>query len=397
MKHPIAKERIKKLVGKVLPEVVELRHALHSIPENGLEERQTAEKIRAFVKRTNLEVLPPLIETDTVGLLHGSKPGRNVTLRADIDALPVQETSGVSWASRHPGFSHACGHDGHSAILCGVLLVLDELMGSIPGSVRFVFQPAEEKAGGGKKLVEKGLLDMDPKPDAVFALHGWSGIPLGALTAHPGAMMAAADRFVITVKGRGGHAARPHGTVDPIVVSAQVILGLQSVVSRNVSPVEPAVVSVCTVRGGTADNAIPDEVRMEGTTRYMKAELKELIERRMTQVISGICESAGASYEFVYDPGYIPLVNDPDMTTFTRSVIRDYMGEAAWLDGHPPTMGAEDFSYFLQKVPGVFMQLGLGKDHAPIHTSRFDFDDRALEHGIMALTAITLEVLASFT
>jgi hippurate hydrolase len=393
MKYPIEKETLRRRIRSVLPEIKELRHELHQIPEVGLKEFKTAERIREYVRSTRVEMLPPLLETDTVCLLQGPKPGRNVTLRADIDALAVEDKSGAAWASRHPGFSHACGHDGHSAILCGVLKTLADLRDHIKGSIRFVFQPAEEKLGGGKRLVEMGLLDTDPKPDAVFAIHGWPGIPPGSLSARAGQVMAAADRFVLTVTGHGGHGARPHATVDPIVTSARLVCALQSVVSRNIDPIEPAVVSVCTIHGGDADNVIPDSVTMEGTTRYLDPELEPLIKARMEQVISGICRSSGASYEFQYDPGYVPLVNNREMTQFARSVIQAYLGEEVWIGDLAQTMGAEDFAYYLEKVPGVFVRLGLGENHADLHTSAFDFNDDALENGMTALAAIAMEAL----
>jgi amidohydrolase len=183
--------------------------------------------------------------------------------------------------------------------------------------------------------------------------------------------------------------------VDPILTSSQIILALQSVVSRSVDPIHPAVVSVCTVHGGTADNVIPDQVVLEGTTRYLKTDLRDFIKKRMEEVVAGICRSTGATYEFEYNIGYDPLVNNPDMTRFARSVVKEYLGDEAWLDGIPQTMGAEDFAYYLQKVPGVFMRLGLGEDRANIHTANYDFNDGAIEAGVMALTAITLEVLAA--
>ncbi len=393
MKYPVDRDTLKEQVRRILPEIKELRQELHRIPEVGFKEFKTAEGIRRFAKSTSVEVIPPLLETDTVCLLRGKKPGPNVTLRADIDALAVTDESGVEWSSQHPGFNHSCGHDGHAAILCGVLKTLVGLKDHIPGSVRFVFQPAEEMLGGGKRLVEKGLLQMEPTPDAVFALHGWPGIATGTLSARPGQMLAAMDRFVITICGQGSHGARPHASVDPVLTSAQVVCALQSIVSRNVDPLEPAVISVCTVHGGKADNVIPDSVTMAGTTRYLKPELRQLIEKRMKQVIEGVCESAGASYEFQYNPVYIPLVNDEAMTRFAQSVVEAYLGEEAWLAELAQNMVAEDFAYYLEQVPGVIMILGLGENHADLHTPSFDFNDEAIENGILGLSALALEAL----
>jgi len=388
-------EELRELTREVLPETIELRHMLHTMPERGMEETRTAETVRAALGRTRLEILPPLIGTDTVGLLRGGVEGRCVLLRADIDALPVEDRSGAEWASRNPGFSHACGHDGHAAMLYGAVRVLERLADRLRGSVRFVFQPAEEKLGGGKRLVEKGLLEIDPVPAAAFALHGWPGLPVGTLSASAGRCMAAADRFVVTIRGRGGHGARPHATVDPVVTAAQAILALQTIVSRRIDPVRPVVVSVCTLSGGVADNAIPDEVVMTGTTRYFDAEMMPAIRDRIEQIVSGVCAAAGASFELEYSPGYVPLVNDPEMTDFAASVIRAYLGEEVWAGSLPVTMGAEDFAFYLEKVPGAMLRLGLGEDHAGLHESGFDFADEAMERGILALTALALETLAA--
>jgi len=206
--------------------------------------------------------------------------------------------------------------------------------------------------------------------------------------------MAAADRFVITVRGRGGHGARPHATIDPVVISAQAVLALQSIVSRRIDPLNPAVVSVCTVHGGRADNAIADEVVMEGTTRYMDPELMPFIRDRMDETLAGVCRAAGADYELQYKRGYLPLVNDEALTEFAASVIRAYLGEDAWAGGLARTMGAEDFAFYLQKVPGVLLRLGLGRERAGLHESGFDFADEAIESGILALTVLAVETLS---
>jgi len=401
---------LKRCVEKILPDIVELRHSLHRIPELMLEERQTAKRIRQLLEATSVEVLPPYLETDTVGLLHGRGSGApggnagpdgtaggprpNVTLRADIDALPVEDRSGRPWASGHTGCSHACGHDGHAAILLGTVRVLEGLTNHFAGSVRFVFQPAEEQAGGGKMLIEKGLLDAEPRPAAVFALHGWPGLPVGAVAAAPGPVMAAQDRFRITILGRGGHGAVPQKVVDPILAGSQVVSALQSVVSRNMDPTEPAVVSVCTFHGGTTSNVIPDQVVLEGTVRYFDRRHQELIRGRMEEIVAGTCAAAGARHRFDYREGYIPLVNDPDKVKLVERVAREYLGEQSWFPNLPRTMGAEDFAFYLDRVPGVFLRLGLGESSPSLHNPEFDFNDQALEAGITIMSALALESLA---
>jgi amidohydrolase len=402
MQTPVLDPReLKRRVQEILPDIIEARHSLHRIPELMLEERRTAEHIRELLQSSSLELLPPYLETDTVGLLlgrgaeNGSARPSNVTLRADIDALPVEDRSGRPWASWNAGCSHACGHDGHSAILLGVVRVLEGLTDRFAGSVRFVFQPAEEQAGGGKMLVEKGLLDTEPRPGAVFALHGWPGLPAGAVAAAPGTMMAAQDRFRITVTGKGGHGAVPQKVIDPILTGAQLVSTLQGVVSRSVDPIEPAVVSVCTFHGGTTSNVIPDAVVMEGTVRYFERRLQALIRGRMEEIIAGTCAAAGARCEFDYREGYIPLVNDPNKVHLVQRVTETYLGPQAWFPNLPRTMGAEDFAFYLDRVPGVFLRLGLGEDSPSLHNPEFDFNDGALEAGITVMSALALESLAA--
>jgi amidohydrolase len=398
LKPSVDPQDLKRSIRKILPEITAIRRGLHRIPETKLEERETSRRIRELIADTKIELLDPYIGTDVVGLLWGTNAFRgknvNVTLRSDIDALPIRETSGKSWASEHDGRAHSCGHDGHMAVLIGTLKVLDELSDRFAGSVRFVFQPAEEEAGGGKMMVDKGLLDTDPKPSAVFALHGWPGIPAGTIAAAPGAAMAAQDRFRITVRGRGGHGAVPHKTIDPIVTSAQIVGGLQTIVSRSLEPVAAGVISVCTIHGGTTSNVIPDEVVMEGTTRYFDTKIQTLIRSRMEEVVRGICAAAGAEHSLEYSEGYIPLVNDPEKVDFLKQIVGSYLGEQAWISDLPRVMGAEDFAFYLAKVPGVFLRLGLGEDWPGLHSAAFDFNDQAIEAGITVMSALALETLA---
>ncbi len=384
-------EGLRQRAAALAPEMVELRHELHRDPETRFKERDTAQTIRAFLSGTRAEVLPPLIGTDTVALLRGSAPGRNLLLRADIDALPLQEKSDLPWRSTHEGRAHACGHDGHTAMLLGAAKLLDGQADELAGSVRFVFQPAEEEEGGGRLMIEKGLLDDEPRPDAAFALHGWTGMPARTIGAAGGAVMAAADRFVLTVKGRGGHGALPHRAADPVLAAAELVTSLQAVVSRSVDPLEPAVLSVCAIHGGHASNVIPDEVSLEGTVRYFDRSLRALIEERMEKIAGGVCAAHGCAYSLVYEAGYIPLVNDAGMVGFARGVAEGLFGPGTWDDASPRTMGAEDFAYYLEKVPGALLRLGLGEEWPRLHSPQFDFNDQAIETGIALLAGLALE------
>ncbi len=410
---------LRERVRAALPQALELRHRLHRQPEVGLQERRTAELLRSTLAGLGLELQPPYLQTDVTGRLRGRGPtaksdlevgrmsgratgapvsagaGRCVLLRADIDALPLEEKRERPWKSQNPGCAHACGHDGHMAMLVGALTALSGLADRFVGTVRFVFQPGEEELGGGHSLVERGLLEAEPRPQAAFALHGWPGLPEGRLGAVPGAAMAAADGFSVVVHGRGGHGGKPHLTIDPILTAAQLVTCLQTIVARNVDPLEAAVISVCTFQAGSATNVIPSEARLSGTVRYFDPDLKHLLRTRIGEVVRGVCEAAGAEAELQYQDGYPPVVNDPAQVSLARRTVQTFLGPEAWLDGLAPTTGAEDFSFYLRKVPGAMLMLGLGEGWTALHNPEFDFNDRALEPGMLALAALALQTLAA--
>lgn len=390
----IDKDTLLSVIHDTVEMVTSIRRELHALPELQYAEVKTAEKIRSIIGSTAAEMREPYLETDTVALLYGeNRAGKNITLRADIDALPISDKSGKTWHSLIEGKSHSCGHDGHMAILLGTLMVAEKLRGCFNGSVRFVFQPAEEMGLGGKYLVEKGLLTDIPKADGVFALHGWPGYPAGKIACRPGVFMAAADDFSLRISGRGGHGALPHLTVDPIVVSAAVVQGFQTIVSRQLSPLDTAVVSVGSINGGTASNAIPEHVFLEGTVRYIKEGMSDQIRSRMENIIRGCCSAHGAEYKFEYGEGYIPLVNDPGMVDFCRSVVGRYLGSDKWIEPEFPTMGSEDFAFYLKEVPGAFLWLGLGEKSPALHTPVFDFNDDVIEQGILMLSGLIFDFL----
>jgi amidohydrolase len=280
------------------------------------------------------------------------------------------------------------------AILLGTARVLQTFSREIAGSVRFVFQPAEEEAAGGKALIEKGLLDLAPRPGAAFALHGWPGLPVGSVSSAAGPAMAEADTFRITVRGRGGHAAMPHRAIDPVLAAAQVVVALQTVVSRSADPKDAVVLSVCRFEGGKASNVIPDEVSLEGTTRYFDTSLQGMLRERIRQIVDGTCAAAGCTAELVYEEGYVPLVNHASAVDLARSVVTACLGPTRWLSEHPRTMGAEDFAFYLQRVPGALLRLGLGEEWPPLHSAGFDFNDQALEPGIVTLAGLALAFCA---
>jgi amidohydrolase len=382
---------LRRLASGIAPAMIEVRRRLHRTPETRFREEETAATIRQLLPGAGARLLPPLLGTDTAAVLDGARPGRTVLLRADIDALPLPDRTGRPWCSTREGASHACGHDGHIAMLLGAARLLAGLRDELAGSVLLVFQPAEEEEGGGKMLIEKGLLERGPRPDAAFALHGWPGLPAGSVGAGSGAVMAAADRFFLTVKGSGGHGALPHRASDPVLAAAHLVTALQSVVSRSVDPLAPAVLSVCSIHGGQASNVIPDSVTLEGTVRYFDSRLRGLIADRMERIAAGTCAAFGCAHELACEDGYIPLVNDAGMVGVARTVVERHLGPGAWNESDPLTMGAEDFAYYLARVPGALLRLGLGEAWPRLHTPEFDFNDDAIAAGITVLAGLALE------
>jgi amidohydrolase len=389
-------QRLKNKIDKIVPDLVKVRHTLHENPEIALKEFDTSALIRKLLGDAGIEALKPFLETDVVAMVKGSRRGKNVTLRADIDALPLLEKTGLPYASKRRGTMHACGHDGHTAMLLGTALVLNGLREEFNGSVRFVFQPGEEIVAAGKQLVARGAL-RDPRPHAVFAVHAWPGMPLGAVASKSGALLAASDFFIVEVKGKGAHGSRPEASIDPILTAARIIESLQSIVSREISSLEPAVVSVCRISGGTNGNVIPDSVEIEGTTRYLRPELKPKIRDAIKRIVKGVCDSMGASFSFKYNSPYIPTINDEPMVALGKRVASRVLGKEKWFDLTSPSMGAEDFSYYLEKHPGAMFRLGVGEKCASLHNSHFDFNDKAMAAGVLFLVSLTLEVLQGET
>jgi hippurate hydrolase len=380
---------LKTEIEGILPHIVRLRRAIHENPEIALQEHQTGALVREALGPLDLEVKPPFLETDVVALLKGPKEGKNVTLRADMDALPMQEQTGLEYASQRPGFMHACGHDGHTAMLTGAAMVLSRLRGRIKGSVRFVFQPGEEVVAAGKDLVKAGAL-LDPEPDAVLALHGLHDMPEGSFASRAGVIMGASGFFTIKVTGKGAHAARPEIAIDPILTVTRIVEALQAIASRRISPFESVVLSVCRITGGSNPNVIPQSAEIEGTTRYLNAATGDIIRSEMERIVKGVCGSMGASYEFSYHIPYIPTVNDAGVVDLGEKLVWEIWGPEHWDTMQNPSMGSEDFAYYLEDYPGALFRLGLGGKSAPLHSPFFDFNDQVLGQGILFLTASAL-------
>ena len=387
------------LLQRVVKEMTAFRRRLHSYPEPAFAEFETA---RAIVERLSLiphiEIREGVAETGIVALLGKDKKGPCIALRADMDCLGMEEKNTFSHTSTRPGFMHGCGHDGHIACLLGAAIVLGQMQDRLPCPVKLVFQPAEENYGGAAGMVEAVCL-TPPIPRAIFALHGSPTLPLGMLAGRKGAIMAASRYFTITLKGKGTHAAMPDMGNDTILAASQVVCAAHTIVSRNVDPLSSALLSIPKFHGGTAANVLPELVELEGTLRALSTDVLELLERRLEGVVKNIAGAHGVQAEMCFDRGYPLVSNDEACFDYLMYCAADESRIAAVQDQHPPSMGAEDFSFFLEKVPGVFCWLGLAQENResfPLHSPFFDFNDEAIIHGIamhcrLALMAAKLD------
>ena len=376
----------------VVRDVIALRRDFHRHPELGFEEVRTAGIVADRAKRLGYEVRERVAETGVVATLRTGKPGRTILLRADMDCLPIHEASGVEYASSVDGKMHACGHDGHVAILLGAAQMIMERKDALCGTIVLCFQPAEEGKGGARAMIESGLLE-DPHVDRVYGLHLLSQAPCGVIRVRPGPVMASSDSIEITVRGRGGHGAAPHETVDPILTAAHFITAVQSVVSRKIEPVEPAVVTIGAVSGGVIHNVIPDEVRMLGTVRAFSPDVRRQMQPRIEAILRGCCESQGATYDLQYQWRYPVTSNDPAEAAYVRALAERVIG-ADRVQDMKPTMGAEDFSFMLEQRPGCFFFLGTQSDERtahPHHNARFSIDESALETGVQMMVALAMD------
>lgn len=388
-------QKLSEVAHRLAPSIVALRHELHQHPEIRFEERWTSDRIAQFLQDTGIPFTRGHAKgTGIMATIQGTGPGV-VALRADMDALEVQEETGLPYASRIPNRMHACGHDGHSAMLCGSARTLWELRSELKGTVKCIFQPAEEIAAGGRFIVEEGLLD---DVGTAFALHCWPGLPCGKVAIGTGPVMASADFFRIVVKGKGGHGANPGGAIDPIVVAAQILTALQSIVSRETDPWDAVVVSVARIEAGFASNIIPETAIMEGTYRALNPETRartaEAIERIASQIARAFRAEAWLETE---GAGYPPLNNDHAMGRLAQEATRAQFGEEAIVPVTHPYMTAEDFAYYLRKVPGAFIFLGNDTleavDPPSLHSPHFVFNDDAIPVGIQTLSGVAIRYL----
>ena len=373
-------------------DIVSLRREIHREPELGFDTKKTAEKVLDALEGLPLEVETGLAENGIVATLKGEGGGPTVALRADMDALPIQEETDLPFASEEDGKMHACGHDGHTSMLVGAVRALsqDHLRERLNGSVKFIFQPAEEGGGGGRVMVEEGVAES---VSSIFALHLWPGLPFGKAATKAGPIMAAADAFEMRVKGKGGHGAMPHLTTDAVAIAAQIVTALQTIVSREVNPVAPAVLTVGEIEAGFAFNIIPETARLGGTVRTLDADLRKQIPKRMEELARGIARGMRGDAELDYRFSYPVARNDADAAQFALGVIGELFGEENVVELTDSSMGAEDFAFFLEHVPGAFIWLGVG-DVSGLHTPKFAFDEEILSQGSALLAALALKSLS---
>ena len=383
---------IHQLVADQKDLIIQLRRDLHRIPETAYTEKKTSAYIANYLNNLKLEVKTGIARYGVVGLMKTGRPGPTLMIRADMDALPLKENTGLAFASEHEGAMHACGHDAHMAMVLGAATVFNTLKDEISGNIKFLFQPAEEGPGGAEPMIKAGVMES-PKVDYSIGCHVWPDIPEGTIGVRPGPFMAAMDRFDIKIKGKGGHGAMPHLSVDALEVGTQVVNALQRIVSRQMDPLEPTVVTIGTFHAGTAFNIIPPEAEMSGTTRTFNPDIWNSWEARIAKVVRGVCDSMGCDFELKFSKGYPVTINDAPMAEIVRGCAAKVVGEDRVVVPRK-TLGGEDFAYYLQRSQGCYFALGVGRDGAvPVHNPAFDFNEDVMLLGMETHCRIGLEVL----
>ena len=389
--------RMKALAHAQHAELVNIRRHLHENPELGFEEVATAQYIADYLAGLGLEVTRQVAKTGVVALIRGAQPGKTVAIRADMDALPIQELNEVPYKSKHPGKMHACGHDAHVAAAIGAARILWELRDQINGNVKFIFQPAEEAPGGAEPMIAAGVLE-NPTVDAIIGGHVWGGLESGIIEVMSGPTMASSDIIRLKIIGKGGHAAQPHTTIDPIVIASEIVGALQKIVSRQTDPFESVVISICSFHAGDVFNVIPHSAYLEGAVRTLNNELRQELPHKIEKIIRGITEPYGATYELDYYLGYPVTVNDPGVTETVRKAAVSVLGADKVRVAARASMGGEDYAYFLNKVPGTYIRIGTRNPEKGIcqemHHPRFDIDEAVLELTPVVYAQAAFDLLA---
>jgi amidohydrolase len=382
----------KKLVRGYKDVMIRIRRDLHRIPEPAYTEEKTSAYVAQYLKKEGFQVQSGIAQYGVVALMETGRPGKTLMIRSDIDALPIQEETGLDFLSTHEGAMHACGHDGHMSMLLTAATALKQIKDELKGNIKFLFQPAEEGPGGAKPMIEQGVME-NPRVDYAVGCHLWPTIPEGTIGIKAGRLMAAMDRFDLKIIGKGGHGAMPHLCLDALEVGTQVINALQRIVSRQMNPLSPTVVTVGRFQAGSTFNVIPGEAEMCGTTRTFDRQVWLSWPERIEKVVRGVCESMGAQYELQYAQGYPPLLNDAEMSEWVRKCAADVVGEDKVVKPEP-TMGGEDMAFYLEKSKGCFFFLGVGREGcAPLHNPKFDFNEDVLPLGVETYCRLACELL----
>lgn len=388
--------KIDVLAKKNLEKIRAIRRELHKYPELGFQEFKTAQLIKKELDILGIPYQDEVAKTGVVALIKGAKPGKTVLLRADMDALPINEETECEYKSLTPGVMHACGHDGHVAGLLGAAMILNELKENISGNIKLVFQPAEEGPGGAKPMINEGILE-NPKVDAAYACHLWPNYPAGKILFKDGNLMAHPTGFDIEINGVGGHGSTPEKTIDPVIIGCQAIINFQNIISRNISAMQPAVLSCCSIKAGEAGNVIPDKLTIKGTIRTFDENLTTDILNKMDSILKGLCNAYGASYNFIIERMYPTLKNDSNLFSFTKSSLINVVGEENVVLMNEPLMGSEDFSYISNEVPSNFFFIGTKDTQEEIetllHHPRLKWDDKHLEISSKALAQVAYDYL----
>ncbi|MGM0420834.1 MAG: M20 metallopeptidase family protein [Bacillota bacterium] len=388
-------QTIEEIVGKLKPQLIKWRREIHQQPELGFEEKETAALISRVLTDLGIPHETGIAGTGVVGLI-GEGEGPVIAIRADMDALPIQESGESEYKSHVDGKMHACGHDGHVAILLGVATAASQLVGELPGRIKLIFQPAEEGPGGALPMIEAGVLS-DPEVDAVLALHIWSANESGKIGIREGSFFASADEFDLDILTESSHGASPHEGNDAIIVASEIVQALQTVVSRNVDPNDSAVVTVGKIEGGYRRNVIADKVRLEATIRALQPEVRKLLEERIKEIIAGVCKAYGADYQLDYRDLYPPLINDAEIVEVLEKTIKEEAGLDTLVRVDKPTLGSEDFAFFLQNKPGAMFLLGGRNEEkgitAPHHHPAYDFDEDAMPLGVTVMLKAAIRLM----
>ncbi|MBD8071205.1 M20 metallopeptidase family protein [Bacillus sp. PS06] len=386
---------IKGKVSNIVDYIKQYRRELHEQPELSGEEVETSKRIQEQLTLNGIPYKTGFADTGVLGIIQGGKPGKTVALRADIDALPITEKTDLPFSSKVEGKMHACGHDAHNAMLLGAGILLNQVREEMEGTVLLVFQPAEEDSpkGGAQQMMEDGVFD-DYKPDVMIGQHVWPDLPVGQFGILPGPMMGNSDKFRIVINGSGGHASMPHQTIDAIIVANQVITALQTIVSRNVDPIDSAVITIGKIEGGVRHNVVADQVTLEGTVRTLSNEVKGKVKSRFFSIVEGVTEAMDAGVEIEYMDGYPATVNTPEWVEVIKNSLANQFGESS-VPAVSPSLGGEDFGRFLLKYPGAYYWLGssVGENQKPLHDPRFIFNEEALAYGIEGMAQAALDII----